>query len=72
MNIAMYFGISLDCIICGKFADDNTLEKRLCGSNDFPLSSGISRIISRYNALSDSDKDRLTGYLDALLRGNNM
>jgi transcriptional regulator with XRE-family HTH domain len=68
MNISMYFGISLDCILCGRAADNNLLENQICGPNPTPFSSGAGRIVNRYNALSSHDKDRLLGYLDALSR----
>jgi len=71
MNVSMYFGVSLDCLLCGKAMNDHMLEKQLCESNDLPFPDSASRIISRYNALSASDKDRLIGYLDALSRTNN-
>jgi transcriptional regulator with XRE-family HTH domain len=70
MNISTYFGISLDCILCGRAVNDNVLEKQLCESGSPRVHAGAGRIINLYNALSDSDKDRLTGYLEALSQKN--
>ncbi|MCL2030806.1 MAG: helix-turn-helix domain-containing protein [Oscillospiraceae bacterium] len=72
INIATYFGISLDCILCGRVVNDHILESHLCGLGELPFSSATSRIISRYNTLSARDRERLIGYLDALSREHDV
>ena len=66
INISVHFGISMDCILCGRAANDNMLEKHLCEPSDFPFAGGVSYVMKRYQALSAGGKERLIGYLDAL------
>ena len=73
MNIAAYFGVSLDCLVNGKVANDNALEARLLQAEEAEAlgtaqALGVSRLMSRFHALPGHNKERLVGYLDALYR----
>ena len=71
MNISAHFGISLDCILCGRAEKGNALEKLLCGTEEPDRAASFysaNRIIGQLNALPDQYKERLIGYLDALSR----
>ena len=75
INISAYFDVSLDCLLNGKTAGENILENRLHQiekADTFELAEarGVGRFMYRFNSLSAGGKDRLTGYLDALYRGN--
>jgi transcriptional regulator with XRE-family HTH domain len=72
MNISAYFGVSLDCILCGKALSGNALEQMLCEGEKIIGFQGPGRVMRQYNALSSRRKERLAGYLDALCRENRM
>ena len=73
MNISMYFGVSLDCILCGRPVNDSLLELHLSGADENQdILPPIKKLISKFNALSDSRKERILGYLDALSRESLM
>jgi transcriptional regulator with XRE-family HTH domain len=69
IHISMHFGVTLDCLLCGRAAKDDALEKQLCETAEpaKPVSSySASRMTSHFNALPSEQKERLIGYLDAL------
>jgi len=77
LSIALYFNISLDCLIKGEAKAGNRLEEMLCslGENDRPLPTDAlssTLLISRFHSLPSNQKERLLGYLEALVRDNSM
>ena len=71
MNISVHFGVSLDCILHGKAANDNVLEKQMCKTEAKPaLTYNANGITAQLNALPARHRERLIGYLDALTREN--
>ncbi len=67
MNISVYFGVSLDCLLCGRAANGNATEKALC-AEEHPqyIPGGAGQVMRQFNALPKHHKERLMGYLDAL------
>lgn len=77
ISISIYFDISLDCLLSGKAMGESLLEESLSlifRDNAYvrARARGTGQMISRYNSLSDKNKERLVGYLDALSRKNDM
>lgn len=75
--ISAYFGVSLDGILNGKAANNSMLEQLLCRSEkprltkpDCSQAYYAGRIIGQFNDLTDRHKERLIGYLEALIREN--
>ena len=73
LAIATYFNVSLDSILNGKLQGSTMLERRLSAGDDseeFDVASSdyTGRVIAQFNSLSNSGKERLLGYLDALSR----
>ena len=73
MNISVYFGISLDCLVSGKAADYNILEERLSRLDkdetyEVNRSQSVGQLIHKFHSLSGGYKERLIGYLDGLCR----
>jgi len=73
INIAAYFGISLDCLFNGKVTGGNMMEARLIRAEEAEsfgtaIDLGFGQFVSRFHALPDRYKERLLGYLDSLCR----
>jgi len=72
MNMAMYFGVSLDCILIGRKIGQNVLEEKLSrvAETEKPDDAAChpGELLIRFNALSDLRRERLIGYLDALFK----
>jgi len=73
INIAAYFGISLDCLFNGKVTGSNMMEARLIhleGAEAFDAANdaGVGKLVARFHSLPDRYKERLLGYLDSLCR----
>jgi transcriptional regulator with XRE-family HTH domain len=69
-NISGYFGLSLDCILRGKAISDNALEKNLSGIAEPIFLHNEGQFLSKFLTLSDHNRERMMGYLDALYREN--
>lgn len=72
VNIASYYGLSMDFIISGQTAGKNALEQDLnqatANEPTIPFYSRSGTFISRFHALPSQQKERVIGYLDALYR----
>lgn len=75
MAISRYFNVSLDSILSGETIGGTVLEKRInntCAEKPEQISISnknyTGRIIAQFNSLTDSHKERLVGYLEALLK----
>ncbi len=60
--ISQYFNVSIDSILTGKMFDNLDIPER---SNLFDLSY-TGQVITQINSLTNNQKERLLGYLDAL------
>lgn len=75
MNISVYFGVSLDCILSGKATGESMLEEILSKVDEAEPSEPVrsyyaGQFIAQFNSLPNKHKERLIGYLDALGREN--
>ncbi len=73
LAISQYYNVSLDSIVCGRALGESILEKRINSASTVnPESSDIlernytDQIMAQFNALTNTHKERLIGYLDAL------
>jgi hypothetical protein len=72
INISDYFGVSLDCILRGRAIRDNALEKNLCGTAEPLYFHSEGQLLSKFLTLSDRNRERMMGYLDALYGENGI